>query len=121
MFRLSTVEPDSFSSENEDRSIKLATVENRQKAVEIDVNTPLSVLDLPSFDSDDLLPQSKANQRTIDMSASKQVSAFIEILFFTWCRKSTLKNFNIAVHVDFLNRALHKRYAKLFGEIRNLK
>lgn len=63
------------STTSAERSTKLASVETRQKAVEIDVNTPLSVLDLPPFDSEDLIPP-KAQRNIIDMSTtSKQVSA----------------------------------------------
>lgn len=73
--RLSTSAPEELLSESEDRSNKLASVEARQKAVEIDVNTPLSVLDLPSLDSDELLQSKAHNHRNIvDMSASRQVS-----------------------------------------------
>lgn len=82
ILRLSTSEPDDISKsiEDEDRARKLASVEGRQRAVEIDVNTPLSVLDLPPFDSDDIMINKGANQRTIDMSsASKQVGKFDEM------------------------------------------
>ncbi|KAI6190125.1 ZP domain-containing protein [Aphelenchoides bicaudatus] len=70
--RLSTPEPE--ESESEERANKLASVESKQKAVEIDVNTPLSVLDLPSLDSDELLSSTVHKQRNIvDMMTSRQV------------------------------------------------
>jgi hypothetical protein len=81
-----------------DRFHKLTT-EFGQNSVEIDVATPLSVLDLSPLDSDGGIPASKTNQRNvIDTTSSKQVNKY---RIFSECHESSKK---LGIKIQFFAR-----------------